>query len=78
MLLNRLAVDSDLTAASVELALSGCYGSAAKYLVVSPSGLAEGPGLARKFGLTLQMDMSLPSDAWYVYTEYFGVFSPGA
>lgn len=78
MKLDRLTVDSDLSESSVACALSGLPSAGSRYLVVSPAGLAYAPKLAQMFGLMLQMEPDLPRDAWYVYNEYFGVFSPGA
>ena len=78
MILTKLEIDSDLSEAAVEHAMSKLYGESAKTLFVSTYNLKYAPDIARKYQIMYQVDDELPTDAWYVKNKYFGVFSPGA
>lgn len=82
MKLPKLSVNCDLSEMSFEMALKECYTNKdndSLTLYVSSELLKTGEHITWKYkNCKLVLDDELPSDAWYVKNQWFGVFSPGA
>jgi len=78
MQLKRLSIDADLSESVLEQATSECPSSTGHCLYVSTYNIDTGVILSRLYKMTLCVDDHLPKDSWYLKSQYFGVFSPGA